>query len=232
MGELSMQELLRTVPMPGRIRALPRNKVGYPIPFFAAEIDGVRDFRVGDPDAYRRCVIDRLCWVCGQRRPREENAFVVGPMCAVNRISQDPPCHRECAQYAAQVCPFMARPAMVRRHSGLPEDIGNVGIAIPRNPGACLVWDARTFQTFRPPVGGEFGVLFSFGDPTHWSWWACGRPATRAEVLASFESGLPLLEEQCDLDRDPAGARRALARQYERALTMLPKEVAVAHAPR
>lgn len=225
MAEMSMQELLRTVPMPGRVRALPRNKVGYPIPFFAAEIDGVRDFRVGDPDAYRRCASrERLCWICGQPRRKGENAFVVGPMCAVNRTSQDPPCHRACAEYGARVCPFMARPAMVRRHGGLPEGVGNAGIAIMRNPGVSLVWDTPTWETFRPPVGAEFGVLFEFGDPAYVSWWACGRYATRDEVLASFESGLPLLEEQCDLDKDPAAARRALVRLRNRALRLIPAE--------
>lgn len=223
-GELSMHELLATVPMPGRVRALPRNKVGYPIPFFAAEIDGVRDFRVGDPDAYQACILGRLCWVCGQPRRKDESAFVVGPMCAVNRTSQDPPCHRECAEYGARVCPFMVRPGMVRRDRGLPEDSGNAGVAIMRNPGVALVWDTRTWRTFRPPVGAEFGVLFEFGDPAYVSWWACGRPATRDEVLASFESGLPLLRAQCEreLPSRRAAAHRALDRQYSRALRTVP----------
>lgn len=215
---------LRTVPMPGRIRALPRNKAGYPIPYFAAHIDGERDFRVGDPQAYRACIRDRLCWICGQRRRRDESAFVIGPMCAVNRISQDPPSHRECAEYGAQVCPFMARPDMTRRHRGLPPDVGNAGIAIKRNPGACLVWVVRSWSTFRPPVGGGYGVLFRLGEPIATSWWACGRPATRAEVLASIDSGLPLLDEQCDHDPDPAHSRQVLAAAYTQALRYLPAE--------
>lgn len=156
---------LSGVPMPNRIRALPRNKAGYPIPYFAATIDGEPDFRVGDPAAYAACIRERHCWVCGQRRARSENAFVIGSMCAVNRISQDPPCHVQCAEYAAQVCPFMARPSMVRRERGLPENIGNAGISIPRNPGACLVWITRTWATFRPGVGDGYGVLFRLGDP-------------------------------------------------------------------
>jgi hypothetical protein len=208
--------------MPSRIRALPRNRVGYPIPFFAAEIDGERDFRVGDPAAYRACIRDRLCWVCGQRRRKGENAFVIGPMCAVNRVSQDPPSHLGCAEYAAQVCPFMARPNMVRRERGLPENVGNAGVAIMRNPGACLVWVTREWKTFRPPAGAEYGVLFELGEPSAWSWWACGRPATRAEVEESINTGLPLLDEQCDMDADPAASRGALARQHRAALRYLP----------
>lgn len=214
--------LLRTTPMPSRIRALPRNRVGYPIPYFAATIDGERDFRVGDPDAYVGCIRNRLCWVCGQRRRAGEHAFVIGPMCAVNRVSQDPPSHLECAEYAAKVCPFMVRPNMVRRERGLPENVGNAGVAILRNPGTCLVWVTGQFRTFRPPVGGEHGVLFKLGDPHTWSWWSCGRQATRAEVLESIESGLPLLDVQCDLDDDPAASRRELARQHRAALRYLP----------
>jgi hypothetical protein len=218
----SVATLLRSVPMPGRIRALPRNRVGYPIPFFAATIDGERDFRVGDPDAYRACITDRACWVCGQRRRAKEHAFVVGPMCVVNRISQDPPCHVECAEYAAKVCPFMARPNMVRRERGLPDNIGNAGVAIQRNPGACLIWVTDKFELIRPSVGGGYGVLFKFGEPTSTSWWAHSRPATREEVLESMESGLPLLDEQCDHDDDPAESRKVLRRQYEQALRYVP----------
>lgn len=218
----SAAELLRTVPMPSRIRALPRNRVGYPIPFFAATIDGERDFRVGDPDAYRACVLDRACWVCGQRRKAKEHAFVIGPMCAVNRTSQDPPCHVECAEYAAKVCPFMVRPNMVRRERGLPDTVGNAGIAIQRNPGACLIWVAKDFKIYEPSVGGGYGVLLKLGDPLATSWWAHGRPATRDEVVESMRTGLPLLEAECDHDEDPEWSRKVLQRQYEQALRYLP----------
>jgi hypothetical protein len=218
----SARELLRSVPMPARVRALPRNKVGYPIPFFAATIDGERDFRVGAPRAYAACVFDQACWVCGQRRRAKENAFLVGPMCVINRTSQDPPSHIECAEYAAKVCPFMVRPNMVRRERGLPAGVGNSGVAILRNPGVCLVWVCESWNTYRPPVGGQFGVLFRFGPPKLTSWWANGRPASRAEVLESIDSGVPLLEAECDRDDDPALARRELARLHQRALRYLP----------
>jgi hypothetical protein len=86
-----IEELERT-PMPGRIRALPRTKAGYPVPYFAVEVEGVRDFRA----------------------------------------------------------------------------------------------------------------------------------ATRAEVMASIDSGYPLLDAQCDLDDDPEDSRRLLRGEYERALRYLP----------
>lgn len=183
--------------MPPRIRALPRNKAGYPIPYFAATIDGERDFRVGDPDAYARCLRDRACWVCGQRRTGVD-AFVIGPMCVVNLITPDPPSHLDCAEYAAKVCPFMAVPSMVRRERGLPEGTGHPGVCIPRNPGVCAIVATNAWTTFRPPIGGQYGVLFNLNRPAAVTWWAEGRTATRAEVLASIDSGMPLLREQCD----------------------------------
>jgi hypothetical protein len=223
-GRDQARSLLRSVAMPSRIRALPRNRVGYPIPYFAAVVDGELDFRVGDSTAYEACIRDRVCWVCGQRRRRAENVFLIGPMCAINRVSQDPPSHAECAEYAAKVCPFLARPNMVRRTRGLPDDTGNAGVAILRNPGVCLVWATATWRTFVPPVGDGYGVLFQLGDPTSTSWWTRGRPATRAEVEASIESGLPLLDAQCDEERDPARARLVLAAQHKQALRYLPAE--------
>lgn len=216
-------ELLRSVPMPSRIRALPRNKAGYPIPYFAAEVDGVRDFRVGDPDAYERCILKKLCWVCGQQRTGGD-AFVVGPMCLVNLTTPDPPSHLVCAEYAVKVCPFLAIPAMVRRERGLPEGTGTAGIMIKRNPGVSVVVVSRRWRTWRPPGDTTHGILFNLGIPSSVSWWAEGRPATRAEVLASIDSGLPLLEEQCDLDERPAVARKVLARQRRDALAWLPAE--------
>lgn len=115
---------------------------------------------------------------------------------------------------------------MERRDRGLPEDVGNAGVAITRNPGVCLVWNTATFNTFRPPVGADFGVLFELGDPVSWSWWSCSRPATRAEVDESMASGLPLLEAECDKDPRPDAARRALARQYRAAERYLPATLA------
>lgn len=200
----------RQVPMPSRIRALPRNRAGYPIPYFAAEIDGERDFRVGDTDAYAACIRDRVCWVCGQRRTRVD-AFVIGPMCAVNRITQDPPCHLACAVYSVRACPFMARPSMVRRERGLPDGSGVAGFPIDRNPGVGCIWVTNKWSTFRPPRGGQHGVLFELDKPVEVTWWAHGRPATRAEAVAAIDSGMPLLERAADADPDPAGARRDLA---------------------
>jgi hypothetical protein len=44
------------------------------------------------------------------------------------------------------------------------------------------------------------GVLFNIGEPTETLWFAEGKPATHADVMASIESGMPLLREAADKD--------------------------------
>lgn len=86
---------LEAVTMPPRIARLPRNKVGYPIPWFVAHLDdGTRDFRIAGQEQHIRAMRERLCYVCGGPLGGF-GAFTIGPMCAVNRISSEPPAHRD-----------------------------------------------------------------------------------------------------------------------------------------
>jgi hypothetical protein len=203
--------------LPPRMTVLPRDKHGRPVPWFVAWIDGVPDFRViglnkiGDAERFE------LCWVCGQHRGRT-SAFVIGPMCAVNRVSAEPPSHVDCAEYSARACPFLATPTMRRRPTdAIPGGtVKPAGTMIPRNPGVALVWVTRRFESF-PAPGGR---LFDIGDPVRTGWYAEGRDATRAEVLASIESGLPLLAAEAEKD-GPEGVAH-LRRMHEAALTLVP----------
>jgi len=47
------------------------------------------------------CVRHKRCWLCGQPLGKFM-CFVVGPMCAINKTSAEPPSHRDCALYAVQ----------------------------------------------------------------------------------------------------------------------------------
>jgi hypothetical protein len=209
--------------MPGRMDLLPRDKHGRPVPWFVAWIDGLPDFRVIGPrkleDAFER----KLCWVCGYPFLRQEDrAFVIGPMCAVNRVSAEPPCHLDCAAYSARWCPFLATPQMVRRERHFPEAAKDpAGIMIRRNPGVASVWVAG-YRAWRRVSDGAHGYLFRFDRPRRVLWFARGRDATRAEVLASMESGLPILRESAELDGPEAVAD--LAEMYQTALALVPQE--------
>jgi hypothetical protein len=87
---------------------------------------------------------------------------------------------------------------------------------ITRNPGVALVWVTRSYRLQRVPGG----VLFEIGDPLKVLWFAQGRPATRAEVDASIETGLPALREQAE--RDGPGATRLLDAAVAAVATLLP----------
>lgn len=201
---------------PDRIKALPTDHRGFPVPWFVANIDGKPDFRVVGPGKVREAVHGRRFWICGHRLGRFK-AFVIGPMCAINRVSSEPPSHRQCATFAAKACPFLVKPAMRRNGKDLPADAAEpAGIMITRNPGVALVWVTSSYSTV--PVDG--GLLFDVGEPESVHWYAEGRAATRDEVETSIRSGMPLLEDAAIKDGPAACAE--LIRRVEAALPLLP----------
>jgi len=206
---------------PPRIARLKHDRHGRPVPWFVAWIDGEPDFRVLRPGATGIAWTARICWLCGLIFQRQEpRAYLVGPMCVVNRISAEPPSHAECASYAVQVCPFLTTPNMVRRDRHLPEGtVDPPGKMIRRNPGVIALWVAHYNRTtIRRDSDGS---LFDIGGAPLWvEWWSKGRPATRAEVAASVESGLPLLAEECQGDE---AALFALDTAHAEALRYFPK---------
>jgi hypothetical protein len=201
--------------MPRNMRSLPVDSRGYPVPFFVEWINGVPDFRVASMGAMHRCVLTKLCWICGKPLGRLL-AFTIGPMCAINRISSEPPQHPECAEYAVQACPFLSMPKMRRRKDDLPDLAPPPGIMLERNPGVMLVWLTRTFTVLQE----RHGYLFEIGAPYKALWYMEGRKATRGEVIAAIESGLPFLYEHAKSaeDEKEIDALRIIA------MRLIPKE--------
>ncbi len=197
-----------TVQIPPFMAELPRDKHGRPIPWFVhVDEHGVPDHRVVKAGATPQALAGQLCWLCGRRMTGGYGSFVIGPMCAVNRVSAEPPSHLPCATYAARVCPFLSQPNMRRRETGLPEvKTMPAGHMIARNPGVTAVWSSRTWEAFRVPSGQgmEPGILLDIGDPVAVAWWAEGRRARRDEILTSVESGLPTLLEAARAEGDEA----------------------------
>jgi len=150
---------------PSFMQHLPIDKRGYPVPWFVEWIKGEPEFRAMDPRRLVKAINQRLCWTCGKLLFQEE-VFVIGPMCAVNRISSEPPSHRECALYAATNCPFLSKPQMVRRKDGLPADFGknrrrrddraeprrNPALLHPSTPPDSFAGDARGRSTCGSPL--------------------------------------------------------------------------------
>jgi hypothetical protein len=203
--------------LPIRMQDLPLDERGYPIPAFVDTIEGKRDFRFMSQAHWVRCVQQKRCWVCGDR-VGSYLAFVIGPMCTVNRTTSEPPCHAECARWSAQFCPFLSKPRMVRREDDLTDAAqeNRAGCPILRNPGCCAVWITHSYRVWRDEAGKP---LIEVGPPVAVEWWAEGRVATRAEVLASIESGMPLLE---DLARRQEGAMEALIEKRQAVEALLP----------
>ena len=209
-------------PMPPSIARLPLDERGYPVPWFVAWVDGKPEFRAASGEKLVIAIRDRRCWVCGGKillvNKRAQLAFVIGPMCVVNRNTAEPPCHLECAEFSAKACPFLTKPKAVRRDANMPDEVCGFenlpGIAIPRNPGATCIYVCDEYEVVRD----KGGYLFSLPAPTFVKWYAEGREATREEVLASINSGLPILQKYANED----GAAAELDRYVNRAMELIP----------
>jgi hypothetical protein len=202
--------------VPERMRSLPISDTGYPVPWFVPWVDGKPEFRGMDGEKLRMAVRLQRCWLCGQPLGKHLT-FTIGPMCAVNLNIAEPPAHLSCAEYAVKgACPFLSNPRMRRNEKDAPE--GHVaGIGIKRNPGVTLLWTTLIYKVWRAPNGG---ALFNIGPPEHVEYYTEGRRATRAEILESMESGLPILMELAVEDGPDAVAD--LKKRYEKALALLP----------
>jgi hypothetical protein len=204
--------------LPERMQQLPVDERGYPVPWFVDWLDGKPEFRAMDLHKFVAAIKNRLCWVCGQRLGVHV-CFVAGPMCGVNRTSSEPPSHAQCALWSAQNCPFLANPRMVRREDELTDQVrGNVaGISLSRNPGVVMLWHTRTYDVFPDGKGGR---LLHMGEPERVEWYAEGRAATRAEVMASIESGLPALESLARLEKGGLEHLEKSTRRFEKYLPL------------
>jgi hypothetical protein len=190
--------------LPPRIKRLPKDDRGYPVPKFVEWIkDGkpaadrtspgaIPDFRYADPAFRARAFRNRLCWICGEPTGVHQ-VYAIGPMCVINRTTMEPASHRDCATFAAKACPFLIRPRM--RRIGFDEDEPHevAGQMFERNPGCVCLYETGEAIKFSDRKGGW---LIRLGHPDRVEWWAEGRAATRAEVQASIDRGYPLLLDQ------------------------------------
>lgn len=178
---------IRDIPLPARLARRPVSEKGFPVPWFVSFIKGQWDFVNLDPRKMVEAHQRKICWLCGEPLGQYK-VFVIGPMCSVNRVSAEPPGHLECAEYAVRACPFLARPNM-RRNEKASANHGETvpGIMIQHNPGAMLIWITKSYRV----ADG----LFHIGPPHALSWYAEGRKATRAEILAAIDKGLPYLRK-------------------------------------
>jgi len=222
---------IRDVPMPQRIKWLPVSPKGYPTPWFVCwlleDLDGEPhpvhpdtpgakpDFRVVAPGRIALAYKANRCWICGQPLG-SHRVYNIGPMCVVNRVTSEPPSHRECAEYAAKACPFLTNPREKRNEKNLMEGATAAGMMIARNPGVVALYETKHAKPFR---AGD-GWLFRLGPPDRLDWYAEGRVATHHEVMESIRTGLPLL--MAEAEKDGPEAMRELEKMYGEAMPFLP----------
>lgn len=214
---------IRDIPIPARMARRPVSAKGFPVPYFVTTKDeaGEWDFRRVESAPIVACIKRKLCWLCGEPLGQYV-AFVIGPMCAVNRVSSEPPSHRDCAEYAIKACPFLSRPNMRRNDADLSEGEKNRaigGFAITHNPGVSLLWITKSYKPFGD---GRGGLLIQIGPPLETYWYKERRQATRGEIDAAFDKGLPFLRQMAAMEGREA--IQDLDTQIKQAMPLLPVE--------
>ena len=217
---------IRDIPRPHEVSRLAVDERGFIVPWFVdtGPQGDKPDHRVVDGRKFYKAIKEQRCWLCGGHLGRVK-ASVIGPMCAVNRITSEPPCHPQCARYAVQACPFLSKPRARRNERNLPEDRREAaGMPLDRNPGVAVIWESLVASKPFNPMHGTQGTLFDLGPAHRVTWWCEGRPATRAEAMASLRDGLPALRRIAAEEGEESVA--ALGEAMLRTMPLLPQEVA------
>ncbi|MBO6564232.1 MAG: hypothetical protein JJ956_05785 [Pseudomonadales bacterium] len=144
------------IPIPLAMEHLPVTTNGYKKPWF---VKG-SDLREVDQRKYLQSMKQGKCWVCGGSN-QKEFVFVSGPQLALHSASIEPPCHLECAVYAATVCPYLILPKAKRRPANRPENIRaeNVDASIDMEASSIsYVLTAVKQFAFRPVNESHFAI--------------------------------------------------------------------------
>lgn len=167
---------MMSIPIPKQLKFRPTYK-GFPIPYvnYTGET-GEPDLKVLDHKKVAEVLADRLCGICGQKIKEEIAALIGGEKAIKNGLFTDPPMHRACARYAAQVCPYLngerrQYSKAAPKHAGEPsmvvreyEDILPEGI--PKRMG---IYYTRTWQWGRLPGRGPM-LFITAGPPLSVDW--------------------------------------------------------------
>jgi len=164
-------------PIPARLARRPKDARGYPIPAgVLVDEEGKPDFRVTDIRKWVALAESRCCALCGEPLGRHL-AFVGGPLAHQNRFFTDLPMHRECAEYALQVCPFLAAPNFryaesVRPGPGIAQ-LTTSDLVVPERPEKFFLGVTRSFQLVQGPDGTVLAYAAAWEQVT---WWQLGHP--------------------------------------------------------
>lgn len=86
--------------------------------------EGTYNFLAIVPERVAECAVHHLCGICG--KPLDYWIYFVGGeiSCLQTRVFPEPPMHKECVEYAVQVCPFLVNPhyRRIEERSDRPAD--------------------------------------------------------------------------------------------------------------
>lgn len=189
---------LATIPVPKKMRALERDRRGYPIPFIILrDTDGRPHFTINDSVRHRRCLTEKRCPVCGTKLDRPL-WLVGGPLSAFHEHGAylDSALHYECMAYALQVCPYLAAPVYSGR-------IDTATISPDKVPDGCRIFLDPTMIEERPVLFVAVAANKQFVNYTGLmptvlpqrpfiavEYWRAGLKLTQAEALPLVETAL------------------------------------------
>lgn len=104
------------VEVPKRMRKLPKDKRGYPVPVIVLRDKNKQPhFTINDHHKSNKVASKRLCSICGDPL-KKDIWFIGGNICFThpNGAFLDPPVHHECGEYALRVCPYLGAPNYVK----------------------------------------------------------------------------------------------------------------------
>lgn len=129
----------KNIEVPLRMRDLPKDNRGYPIPFtILRDSKGLPDFRRHDATLAGKSILHKICSICGH--PLASDIwFISGVRIALEPRGGyiDPPVHKQCGTYALRVCPYLAVPSFSKR---LTNEGKNVGKSVQVMPGKPVVF--------------------------------------------------------------------------------------------
>lgn len=99
----------KSVPLPDKMKDLPRDKRGYPVPFIILRDKNGYHFKINDSLRVQYCKAKGKCAICGNILG--DDSYLIGGVASAfhkNGRYIDTPVHKECGDYALRVCPFLA----------------------------------------------------------------------------------------------------------------------------
>jgi hypothetical protein len=142
--------------MPERLNRRSKDIRGYPIPAgVLITKEGIPDFKVTDLGKWIFLIKHDRCGLCEESLGRHR-AFIGGPASYESRLFTDLPMHKDCAQWAVQVCPYLAAPKFryaetLKEHEGYA--VHKSDLVVPVRPEKFFVAVTKGYRVIPAPDG-------------------------------------------------------------------------------